>query len=248
MKYRVHHIAMALAAAFLSASAMADAVRLSGSTTVVNVVINPGKAAVEKSTGHQLQVSGSSSGRGLIDLAGSNADAAMVSEPMNIAAESAAAGGKAVDVSGMKFILVKNDEVLFIVHPSNGVSKLSWDQIGDIFTGKIKNWKDVGGKDAAIHVYGDTVTGGTRALLKHTVMKGGEYGPETKTQTSVKRAAEMVANDEAGFTGAGKGFVEAGKMKAIETKKLERPLAFVTVGEPKGATKAVIDAFIKEVK
>lgn len=248
MNTRLAKLAMVSVVALIASSAMADTVRLSGATTVVNGVINPGRAAVEKVTGHQLQIAGNSTGRGLVDLSSGNADAAMVSEPMNIAVESAAVAGKAVDGKSLKFTLVKNDEISFIVHPSNSVSKLSWDQIGDIFTGKIKNWKDVGGKDQPIHVYGDTVTGGTRAMIKHTVMKGQEYGPDTKTQTSVKRAAEMVAADEAGFTGAGKGFVEAGKMKVIDTKKLERPLAFATIGEPKGATKAVIDAFVQEAK
>jgi hypothetical protein len=58
----------------------------------------------------------------------------------------------------------------------------------------------------------------------------------------------MVAGDEAGIAGVGKGFVEAGKVKIIDSKKFERPLNLVTMGAPKPAVKAVIDAFIKEAK
>jgi len=45
-----------------------------------------------------------------------------------------------------------------------------------------------------------------------------------------------------------KNFVEAGKTKAIESKKFERPLALATMGAPKPAFKAVIDAYAKEAK
>jgi phosphate transport system substrate-binding protein len=148
----------------------------------------------------------------------------------------------------VQFFELRKDEIVFVVHPSNPVGKLSWDQVRDIHTGKITNWKDLGGKDQPIVVYADTVTGGTRAMLKKIVMGGAEFGPATKSQTSVKRAAEMVSSDEAGFAGVGKGFAEPGKVKIVESKKLERPLALVTMGAPKPAAKAVIDAYAKEAK
>jgi len=128
------------------------------------------------------------------------------------------------------------------------VSKLSWEQIRDIHTGKITNWKDVGGKDQAIVVYSDATTGGTRAMVKKVVMGGAEYGPAVKAQTSVKRAGELVQGDEAGIAGIGRGFADPAKNKVVESKKIERPLGFVTVGEPKAASKQVIDAFVKEAK
>ena len=137
---------------------------------------------------------------------------------------------------------------MFVVNPANSVGKLTWDQIRDIHTGKISNWKKVGGKDVAIVVYSDSTTGGTRAMVKKIVMGGAEYGPAVKAQTSVKPAAEMVGTDEAGITGVGKGFVDASKNKTLDTKKLERPLALATLGAPKPAAKAVIDAFAKEAK
>jgi phosphate transport system substrate-binding protein len=239
---------VALALATLTGTAQADTVKISGASTVFNVVVSPTKAAVEKSTGHTLQLGSSSTGKGLADLVDGNSDIAMVSEPIEIAVESALAAGKKVDTKAVQFFELRKDEIVFVVHPTNPVAKLSWEQLRDIHTGKIGNWKEVGGKDLPIVVYADTVTGGTRAMIKRIVLGGAEFGPATKSQTSVKRAAEMVGGDEAGIAGVGKGFVEAAKAKAVDTKKLERPLALVTMGAPKPAAKAVIDAYTKEAK
>ena len=237
-----------IALAVTAVGASADTVKMTGASTVLNVVISPTKGAVEKSTGHTLQIVGSGTGKGLVDLVDGSSDIAMISEPMDIAVEAAAVAGKKVDPKTIQFFELKKDEIVFVVHPSNSVAKLSWEQLRDIHTGKIANWKEVGGKDLPIVVYSDAATGGTRAMVKKIVMAGAEYGPAVKAQTSVKRAAEMVGTDDAGIAGAGKGFVDATKNKIVETKKLERPLALATLGAPKPAAKAVIDAFAKEAK
>jgi phosphate transport system substrate-binding protein len=239
---------LAVSFALLFGPAAAETVKISGASTVFAVIVSPGRAAVEKSTGHTLQVASSATGKGLVDLADGATDIAMVSEPMEIAGDAAAAAGKKVDVKTMQFFELKKDEIVFVVHPSNTVGKLSWEQLRDIHTGKIVNWKEVGGHDKAIVVYADSTTGGTRAMIRKIVFGGTDFGPAVKSQSSVKRAAEMVATDEAGIAGVGKGFVEAGKTRAIDTKKLERPLALATLGAPKPAAKAVIEAFAKEAK
>ena len=219
-------------------------VRLNGATTVVNFVVVPLKAEVEKASGHTLAILGNATGRGLVDLVDGKCDAAMVSEPLDIAVEAAAAAGKTIDPARLAFAVVKTDEIVFVANKVNPVKKLSWAQLRDIHTGKIANWKEVGGKDAPIVVYSDALTGGTRAMIKHIVMEGQEFGPATKPQAAVKKAAEMVAGDENGIAGVGKGFVDTDKTFVIESKKLERPLGFVTLGKPGGDTASVIAAFM----
>jgi phosphate transport system substrate-binding protein len=249
MSKHIHSLsAIAISLLTLAGTAHADIVKITGASTVLNVVVTPTKGAVEKSTGHTLQIAGSGTGKGLVDLVDGASDIAMVSEPMDIAVEAALVAGKKVDPKAVQFFELRKDEIVFVVHPSNPVGKLSWEQLRDIHTGKITNWKDVGGKDLPIVVYSDAATGGTRAMVKKVVMGGAEYGSAVKAQSSVKRAAEMVGGDEAGITGVGKGFVDAGKNKIVDSKKLERPLALATLGAPKPAAKAVIEAFAKEAK
>ena len=91
------------------------------------------------------------------------------------------------------------------------MSALTWEQLADIHTGKITNWKQVGGKDAPIVVYSDALTGGTRALVKKVVLKDAEYAPSVKSLTSVARVAELVASDPNGVGAVGRGFVAIGK-------------------------------------
>lgn len=241
-------IVAAAVAAFAACGAAADTVKMAGARTVLDAVVKPAKDTVEKGSGHTLQIVASSTGKGLADLADGNADVSMVSEPMDIAIEAAAVAGKKIDPKSIVFTVAKTSEIVFVVHPSNGVSKLKHEQLAAIHTGKITNWKDVGGKDLPIVVYSDTATGGTRTMVKTVVMGGADYGPGVKAQTSVNRAAEMVAGDPAGIAGVGIGFVDKATMKVVDTKKIERPLGFATLGAPKPAAKAVIDAFVKEAK
>ncbi len=223
--------------------ASAEVVRLHGATTVMNVVVNPHREAVEKATGHTLEIVGNATGKGLVDLAAGTADAAMVSEPLEIAVEAAAVAGKQLDIKTLQMHEVRKDEVVFVVHPSNPVTSLSWEQIRDVHLGKITNWKQLGGDDRPITVYSDATTGGTRALVRHLVLGGQEYGSAVKPQLNVKRVAEVVAVDQSGFGGVGRGFAEAASVKTVKTKKLERPLGFVTIGAPKPGVATVIAAF-----
>jgi phosphate transport system substrate-binding protein len=224
-------------------TALADTVKLHGATTVVNVVVNPHRAAVEKSTGHTLEIVGNATGRGLVDLSEGKADASMVSEPLDIAVAAAEAAGKQIDPKTLQLHEVRKDEIVFVVHPANPVTKLTWEQLSDIHTGKITNWKQVGGKDQPIIVYSDALTGGTRAMVKKVVMGGADYAASVKALTAVARVAEVVAKEENAIGGIGKGFVDSTKLKIVDTQKVERPLGFITIGAPSAKVQQVIEAF-----
>ena len=158
--------ATAILSAGFAQDALADSVKLHGATTVVNVVVTPNRAAVEKSTGHTLEIVGNATGKGLVDLSEGKADAAMVSEPLDIAVAAAEAAGKKIDPKTLQFHEVRKDEIVFVVHSANPVSKLTLAQIRDIHIGKVTNWSQVGGKDLPITVYSDAATAGTRAMVK----------------------------------------------------------------------------------
>jgi phosphate transport system substrate-binding protein len=244
MNQTLRWVSLAAMAALLPFAAQADTVKLAGATTVVNVVVNPHRADVEKATGHQLEINGNATGRGMVDLSEGKADAAMVSEPMDIALAAAEVAGKKLDGSKFQMHEIRKDEIVFIVNANNPVSKLTLQQLSDIHTGKITNWKQVGGKDMPITVYSDALTGGTRAMVKKVVMNNQDYASSVKSLTSVSRIADLVPGDEAAIGGLGRGFVKTdGKTRVIETSKIERPLALVTIGAPQPKVKQVIDAF-----
>jgi len=70
-----------------------------------------------------------------------------------------------------------------------------------------------------------------------------EYAPTAWAVDFVKDVNDKVALDPSGIGGLGSGFVDAGKVVVVTTKKLERPLGFVTVGAPSAKVQKVLDAF-----
>lgn len=230
--------------ALATTGALAETVKLAGSLTVVHALVNPNREKVEKASGHTLQIVSNATGKGLIDLVDNNADIAMISGPLDTALATAEIAGKKIDGSRLKVHELRGDEIAFLVHAANPVSKLTLAQIGDIHTGKIANWKLVGGKDQPITVYTTTPAGATSAVVKKSAMGGSDYVASAKTMVSFTRITDLVPGDESAIGALGRSFVKSdGKTKVIETTRLMRPLALVTLGEPSAKAKLVIDAF-----
>jgi phosphate transport system substrate-binding protein len=229
-----------------AATAQAEGVKLNGSTTTIHRVINPYKDAVEAKTGHTLKIVGNATGKGLVDLVEGRCDASLSSAPIGVATLAANAAGKVVDIKTLKYSVLKIDEIVFAVHPANPVKSLDWAQIKAIHTGKITNWKEVGGNDVPILVYTDTPTGGTYALIKEIVLGGAEYSDLALPLSNVKRVGDMVASFPEAIGALGIGFTNS-RIKIVETKKINFPLGIITVGEPRGKIKEVIDAYKSEV-
>ncbi|BCS53512.1 substrate-binding domain-containing protein [Geobacter sp. SVR] len=227
----------------LAVNSRAAEVRLSGAASVVSDLITPNKAVVEKTTGHTLTVTTSTAGKGLIDLVEGRSDASLASASLEATIQAAKSAGLKDAPANLKLHVVGTSEVVFIVHPSNRVTRLSWEQIRDIHTGKITNWKELGGKDLPITVYTDAKASATRGLIKQMVMGGQEYASHGKAVDFVKKVNDDVAQDEAGIGGLGIGFVDRNKVTIVESKKVERPFAFVTLGEPSALLRTVIDAY-----
>lgn len=232
-----------LAMVSVATSAFGEEVRLHGAASMADQLVNPHKAAVEKATGYTLAVVVSNAGRGLIDLVEGKCDAAMASVALETTVKAAKAAGKEIDIATLQMHVAGTDEVVFIVHPSNPVTSLTWEQIRDIHTGRIMNWKEVGGKDLPIAVFTDAPASATRGLIKDVVLGGQEYSPQAQALDAVKKVNDRVATTEAGIGGLGKGFVDVGVVTVVQSKKLERPLGFISLGNPSEKVQRVIEAY-----
>ena len=242
--YRIPALIIGAVMMFCQAqAALAEEIKLSGAASVVSELVAPQQKTVEQATGIKLIVNKSNAGKGLIDLIDGKCDAAMASASLEATVKAAKSAGLAKPVPDLIMHVLATSEVVFIVHPSNSVQKLSWAQITDVHTGKITNWKELGGKNMPITVYTDATASATRGLIKQVVMGNSEYSPSAKAVDFVKDVNNKVASDESGIGGLGLGFVDAGKVSIVSSKKVERPLAFITVGEPSANVQKVIDAF-----
>jgi phosphate transport system substrate-binding protein len=242
--YRIPCLILGAALIFGQAqAALAEDVKLNGAASVVTDLVAPHQSAVEKSTGMRLVVNKSNAGKGLIDLIDGNCDAAMASASLDATVQAAKSAGLAKPLPDLRMQVIAKSEVVFVVHASNPVKNLTWEQIKDIHTGKFTNWKQLGGKDLPITVYTDAKASATRGLIKQVVMGNAEYAASAQAVGFVKEVNDKVALDPSGIGGLGKGFVEPGQVTVVGTKKIERPLGFITVGPASAKVQKVMDAF-----
>jgi phosphate transport system substrate-binding protein len=89
--------------------------------------------------------------------------------------------------------------VAVVVNASCQVTNLSRDQVRDIFTGKVTNWKEVGGTDAPINKYIRDPKSGTYLGFRELAMEDKPYSGDCKTATNYQGIAELVAKDPAGI-------------------------------------------------
>jgi phosphate transport system substrate-binding protein len=89
--------------------------------------------------------------------------------------------------------------VAVIVNGGNPVANLTTDQVRDIFTGAIENWKDVGGPDAPIHLYVRDPISGTYLGFQELAMEKKPYALSLKTFTTYADIVQAVAQDAGGI-------------------------------------------------
>jgi phosphate transport system substrate-binding protein len=238
-----------------------EGIQLKGSDTMVNA--NQKVAEEFRKTNPQVLVSigGGGSGVGIAALMNSSCDIAAASRDMK-PQEIQQARSRGVEP---KETIVAYDGVAFIVNNKNPVSKLTIAQLHDIFTGKITNWKDVGGSDMEISTISREVSSGTHEYVKEEVIQLGkkdskdEFRPKTLLLSSSQAIVEEVVTNEGAIGYLGMGYV-SGRTKSIEVSRdglnyftptvetvmsrkypLSRPLYYYTNGEPKGTVKQFVD-------
>jgi phosphate transport system substrate-binding protein len=105
--------------------------------------------------------------------------------------------------------------VAVIVNAGNASTNLKPEQVRDIFTGKIQNWKDVGGPDAPVHLYIRDPISGTYIGFQELAMDKKDYAQHPKTFTSYDGIVQAVAQDPAGIGYASIEDVKKPGIKAV---------------------------------
>jgi phosphate transport system substrate-binding protein len=248
---------LALAAALLlPAAARAGTVTVKGSDTMVILAQRWAEEFMKKNPSIKVQVTGGGSGVGLAALQNGTTEIADSSRPIKDK-EKQAVQAK-FNVAPAETAVAK-DGVAFYIHESNAVQKLSIDQLRRIYEGEIKNWKDVGGKDARIVLYSRENSSGTYAYVKEEVLKGEDYAPEAQTLPGTAAVVNAVAKEPNGIGYGGAAYAkgvrevrvaatdaDAGELPAkanVVSGKypLSRNLFMYTRGAPKGEAKTFVD-------
>lgn len=163
-------ITLSLLATGIFASAQTR-ITIKGSDTVLPLSQKEAETYMKKNSGASVTVVGGGSGVGISALIDGTTDIAMSSRKMKMDEKlKLQEAGRAV-----KEVIVAYDALAVVVNPSNGVSKLTREQIEGIFTGKIKNWKEVGGSDMQIIAYARETSSGTYEFFKESVLNRKNY-------------------------------------------------------------------------
>lgn len=186
-------------------AAGAERITVKGSDTMV--ILAQKWASVYMSTNPQvkIQVTGGGSGTGVAALLNQGTDLANASRPMRPAEVADCLRRFRRRPLEYKVAL---DGVTIYVHESNPVNDLTLEQLRQIFTGKIRNWKEVGGPDARINIYSRENSSGTYEFMKERVLMGLDFSPRAQTIPGTAAVIEAVAKDK---NGIGYGGIAFGK-------------------------------------
>lgn len=133
-------------------SGLTGSVATDGSTSMQKVINTLGEAFMNENKGITFTYNPTGSGSGIKAVQEGRCDIGLSSRALKAEEKEA----------GLKETVLAYDGIAIIVNPENPVSDLTLEQIADIYTGRITNWKDLGGNDAEIVLIGREAGSGTR--------------------------------------------------------------------------------------
>jgi len=195
MKTILTSVILTLGAAWLVLPARAD-ITVKGSDTMVILAQKWAEVYMAKNPGTKIQVTGGGSGTGFAALQNKTTDLCNASR--KIKAKEIESCIKAFGKRPTEY-KVALDGLSVYVNTANPVTELSVEQLELIFTGKIKNWKEVGGSDAPITVYSRENSSGTYEFFKEHVLKGKDFVASAQTMPGTAAVLQAVAKDKNGI-------------------------------------------------
>jgi phosphate transport system substrate-binding protein len=251
-------LSLALSALFVCAAPVfaGKAITMKGSDTMVILGQRWAEQYMNSNPGQIIMVTGGGSGTGIAALINGTTDICQSSRAMK--QDEKLKLRDRFQTMGVE-IPVAKDGLSVYVHQGNGVKELTMAQVRDIYLGVITNWKQVGGKDATIILYGRENSSGTYGFFKDHVLGGRDFSPRVQTLPGTAAVVNAVSKDPngIGYGGAAyaKGVRDLGikaddKAKAVlptaaavhdGSYPLSRELYFYLRVKPAGDTKKFID-------
>jgi phosphate transport system substrate-binding protein len=198
----------------LSATAQRRNITVKGSDTMVILGQRWAEVYMQKHPGVAIQVTGGGSGTGIAALVNGTTDIAESSRPIKDKEVAAVREKRGLPVLELP---VAVDGLAVYVHSSNPVQELSLAQLKAIYTGAIRNWSQVGGKDERIVLYSRENNSGTYVYFKEHVLENADFFPAAQTLPGTAAVINAVARDPRGI-GYG-GIAYGAGIKHLRVKK-----------------------------
>lgn len=231
-------------------------VSVKGSDTMVILGQRWAEHFMKENPGVSIQVTGGGSGTGIAALVNGTTDICQSSRPMKDKEKADVKAKRGKEAVEKKVAL---DALAVYVNAKSPVTEISIPQLARIYRGEVTSWKDVGGPDKKIVLYGRENNSGTYAYFKEHVLENKDFAAQVQTLAGTSAVASAVKGDELGIGYGGIAYSEG--VRLLKVKKddkspavepslttaqdgsypLSRFLFFYTAGEPTGNVKKFSD-------
>lgn len=233
-----------------------------GSDTIVNLALAWSETYSQIYPDVQIAVTGGGSGTGIAALINNTVDIANASRAMKREEiEQAQANG----LDPIEFVIA-GDAIAIVTHPENPIDRVTIPQLSAIFTGKIQNWKELGGEDRPIVTLSRETNSGTHVYFLERIVRENRkdshliFSPDTLLMSSSEGISNEIRRNRNAIGYDGLGYVtddqkvlavaESGEgpyvLPSVETVQngtypIARPLFMYTAGEPVGAVRDYLE-------
>ena len=181
-----------------------ERITVKGSDTMVILAQKWSEVYMKTNTTSNIQVTGGGSGVGISALINGSTDIANASRKMkNTEKDKLKARYNSLGVE----VACAKDGITIYLNSKNKIKELTIDQISQIFKGNIKNWKEVGGNDQTIMLYGRENSSGTYVFFQENVVKG-DYATNCQTLPGTAAVVNAVKKDENAIGYGGAAYAE----------------------------------------
>ncbi|MBI5380267.1 MAG: substrate-binding domain-containing protein [Opitutae bacterium] len=240
-------LCLAIAPALLAQTA----IKFNGSSTTHKMLL-PYADAIASAHKAKIVFVPNGTGRGLEDLAAGRADVAMITGDLSYFAQllNEAKAGTIDPAKARTFRLadLEKTAATAIVHPSNPVAKLTHAQLQGLFSGKITNWKEVGGPDLAVVPILPSPSDGVFGSFTVAIMKGVPFAATARKVTLATDLPKIVAQLPGAIAFLSIANAVGEVRKAAPEPQFIPPNYLVTLGEPAEPVKSLIADFQAQVK
>lgn len=233
-------------------SADNSTVSVSGSTTVQPLAEKLAEAFMTENTGIRIDVQGGGSSVGVKAAGQGTSDIGMASREIK--------ESELAEFPNLNVVVIARDGIAIVAHPDVTVNDLTVEQVRDIFSGKVANWKEFGGEDQNIIVVSREEGSGTRGAFEEMVMSEDALITDTailqpsngSIRTTISTTPYSIGYLSFGYLDETVNAISINGVAPTEPNAADgsylivRPLNMLTNGEPAGAVKAFLDFILSE--
>jgi phosphate transport system substrate-binding protein len=233
-----------------------ETITMKGSDTLLQVGQRWAEVYMNAHPEATIQVTGGGSGTGIAALIDGTTDICQASRQIKDAERDSLREKRNVEAVETPVAL---DALAIYVNKDNPIDSLTIEQAGKVFKGEITNWKDVGGADQPIVLYGRDNSSGTYVYFKEHILDNADFPEKYQALQGTGAVVSAVAKDKGGVGYGGIGY--ASDIKTLKIAKdaasmpieptmanvlsnaypISRQLYWYTAGTPEGGVKALLD-------